>query len=196
MGDMVVAIIFEEPDTGDPRKDAPRLAEIIERAQKLGRDIPNVNIQLTRGDAAATIRFFAENGELPVGVPEAEEDESNLVRHARKELNLIGEEDAMVAGYLAMINIFSKMGHSGGSASVFIPVLNALLRFQNLSPLTDDPDEWMQINPSDEEIVCYQSRRNPEAFSEDGGKSYYLLSEGGTFGKPSELHKTEHKEKE
>lgn len=59
MGDMVIAIIFEE--TEDPI----RLGEIIDRAQKLAVDVPDVTVKLTKGDAASTIRFFAENGELP-----------------------------------------------------------------------------------------------------------------------------------
>lgn len=59
MGDLVIAIITEEPDT------PVRMAELIDRAQKMVNDVPGVRIKMTRGDAAATIRFFAENGELP-----------------------------------------------------------------------------------------------------------------------------------
>ena len=59
MGDIVIAILFDEPD------DDFRMAKLIDRAQKYGRDIPDVKIKLCRGTAASTIRFFAENNELP-----------------------------------------------------------------------------------------------------------------------------------
>ena len=101
---------------------------------------------------------------------------SNLVKHARRELELIGEEPETIAGYLAVVQAFADMGHSGGSASVAIPTLQALLQFQNLRPLTDDPAEWEDRS----EVSGYpvwQNSRNGQAFSEDGGKTYALLSE-------------------
>jgi hypothetical protein len=105
---------------------------------------------------------------------------SNLVDHARRELELIGEEPETIAGYLKVIQAFADMGHSGGSASVAIPVINELLQFKNLSLLTDDPAEWMHVSEEQwgQPGGIWQNCRNFEAFSHDGGKSYYLLSEG------------------
>lgn len=60
MGDMVIALVFEE------NNDSIALGEIIDRAKKVGNDIPGVKMMLTRGDAAETIKFFVDNGELPV----------------------------------------------------------------------------------------------------------------------------------
>ena len=189
MGDIVIAILFDEPD------DDFRMAKLIDRAQKYGRDIPDVKIKLCRGTAASTIRFFAETNELPADESvDALVEDSNLVQHAKRELELIGEEDWIVNGYLKMIRTFASMGHSGGSASVFIPTLNALLSYNNLTPLTDSPEEWMQVSDTSEG-ACWQSRRNPEAFSDDGGKTYYLLSEGGRMGNPENvLHESEKSE--
>lgn len=93
--------------------------------------------------------------------------ESNLVAHARHELELIGEEPDTVEGYLKVIQAFADMGHSGGSAAVAIPVVNRLLQFENLTPLTDDPADWIEVGPS-----VWQNRRNSRMFSEDGGKTY------------------------
>lgn len=106
-------------------------------------------------------------------------DESNLMIHARRELELLGEEPEIVDGYLKMIQIFVDMGHSGGSASIFIPTLNRLLWFKNLTPLTDDPDEWVHHTEEvwGEPGGVWQNVRNGEAFSDDGGKTYTLLSE-------------------
>lgn len=108
-------------------------------------------------------------------------EESNLVKHARYELELLNEEPKVVKEYLDMIRVFSSMGHSGYSAAYFIDVLTLLLKFENLMPLSDNPDEWMYISEDrwGNEGGIWQNRRNGGAFSNDGGKSYYLLSEGG-----------------
>lgn len=104
---------------------------------------------------------------------------SILVEHARFELERVGEEPETIDWYVKVIEAFCELGHSGGSAAVTIPVLNDLLQFKNLTALTWDPAEWNHIA---EELWggvggVWQSRRNPEAFSNDAGKHYYLLSE-------------------
>lgn len=101
---------------------------------------------------------------------------SNLVDYARRELELIGEEPDTIDSYLRVVQAFADMDHSGCSASVAIPVLQRLLSFKPLSDLTSDPAEWMNVSeaPGDE---CWQSRRDPTAFSSDGGLTYYLLEE-------------------
>jgi hypothetical protein len=119
---------------------------------------------------------------------------SNLVEHARTELNLIGEEPETIDGYLRVVQAFADMGHSGGSASVAIPVLHELLQFKNLRPLTDDPDEWFYHGPDMGD--CWQNKRNGEAFSNDGGKTYYLLSEGGNDKNRGPLHDSQTNTKE
>lgn len=110
--------------------------------------------------------------------PEVEK-ESNLVKHARRELEILGEEPETIAGYLRIVQAFADMGHSGGSASVAIPTINALLRFQNLKPLTDDENEWVHHTEETwgEPGGVWQNVRNSTAFSKDGGKTYYLLDE-------------------
>lgn len=114
------------------------------------------------------------------------ESDSNLIAHAKRELEMIGEEPAFIEGYLKMIQIFADMGHSGGSASIFIPTLNALLQYKNLKPLTNDPKEWNDVGN-----VTWQNSRNPEAFSEDDGKTYYLLSDRDRHKGPLPYYKSE-----
>ncbi len=106
---------------------------------------------------------------------------SNLVEHARHELELVGEESETIESYLKVIQAFADMGHSGGSASVAIPVIHELLQFKNLKSLTNDPDEWFYHGPETwgEKDGIWQNKRNSEAFSSDGGITYSLLSEGG-----------------
>jgi hypothetical protein len=110
--------------------------------------------------------------------------------HAKHELDLVEKDEEFKACIVNAVREFAKYGHSGGSAGVGIHFLNELLQFRNLSPLTDDPNEWMTVTNED---PCWQSRRNPEAFSSDGGKTYYLLSEGSNFQHQDLIHKSEPK---
>lgn len=106
--------------------------------------------------------------------PLEEEDESNLVKHARHELNLIGEEPAVIDWYIRVIKSYASFGHSGGSAWATTSVLEELLRFRPLTELTDDPEDWIHIA---EEMAgqanLWQNRRDGRCFSNDGGKTYY-----------------------
>lgn len=114
----------------------------------------------------------------------------NLIDHAKRELELLGEEPDVVDWYLEVVHAFASFGHSGGSAAATIPVITALLQYQNLSPLTDDPDEWEHISDEvwGEKGGAWQSKRNPAAFSRDHGKTYYFVTEGS---KKKHMHKTE-----
>ena len=116
-----------------------------------------------------------------------ESNTSNLVEHARTELEMIGEDPETIEGYLKVIQAFADMGHSGGSASVAIPVVNELLQFHNLKPLTDGPDEWNNVSEQSG-YEMWQNRRNGEAFSHDGGTTYWLLSEGAHSGNREPMH--------
>lgn len=117
---------------------------------------------------------------------------SNLVNHARHELELINEEPDVIEHYLAIIQTFADMGHSGTSAAHAIHTLTRLLQFKELSPLTNNPNEWQYHGPDkwDGTDGIWQNRRNGEAFSNDGGETYYLLSE-----RDSDNHTIHHSEK-
>lgn len=121
---------------------------------------------------------------------------SNLVNHARRELELLippdsipgdpgyevgddGEPDPLNAlaeylraALLQLVTVFADQHHSDMSSSYVIRVLPDLLDFKNLTPLTDNPDEWNEVCDG-----LWQSARCRDAFSQDGGKTYYLLSD-------------------
>lgn len=104
---------------------------------------------------------------------------SNLVRHAEFELRRAGlyDKDSDYGGELApaivaCVEKFASFGHSGGSAGISIAILEKLLRFQTLTPITSDPAEWMEVGPG-----VWQSNREPATFSEDGGKTWYNLDD-------------------
>lgn len=176
-GSIVIACVFPEPDN------AISLGDIIERAQNVFKGRPEVAIKMTRGDAAETIKFFLQNGELPV----EDAEESNLIQHAREELKRAGNDEAFNKSILDAIKGFSTFGHSGGSASIAIPMLNALLNYKNLTPLTDDPKEWNNVSDQAGSEL-WQSRRCADAFSHDGGKTHYFLDENEDSQNPKNIH--------
>lgn len=106
-------------------------------------------------------------------------EESGLLAHAKRELDLIGmthnpdgQDRLGRDGVLELIHLFSTQGHSGSSALWMLETVERLLRYEPLSPLTDDPAEWMDVADD-----LWQSRRKPDAFSCDGGKTYYLVDD-------------------
>ena len=103
---------------------------------------------------------------------------SNLVTHARRELRILGEDQDVIDSLSRVVQAFADMGHSGTSAHFAALYLDKLLRYQPLSELTDNPDEWIDRHADGTTPApLWQSVRNPEAFSTDGGKTYTLLSE-------------------
>lgn len=93
---------------------------------------------------------------------------SKLVAHARRELEIINEDETFAEHYLEIIRLFAAQGHSGDSSIVFIPTLQKLLNFENLGPISNDPIEWNEVGNG-----MWQNTRNSKFFSEDGGKSFY-----------------------
>lgn len=104
-----------------------------------------------------------------------DKEESPTVGHARRELELVGEDADVIEWYLKTIAAFMSYGHSGGSFFATLPVLNVLLKKENLSPLTDDPEEWYhhEADMWDGKTGIWQNKRNSKMFSKDEGKTYF-----------------------
>lgn len=105
-------------------------------------------------------------------------EENDLVAHARHELALLGNDEDFNNCIINAVEAFTRYGHSGWSGIKAIEILNALWRWKPLTPLTNDPEEWEY---HDETVWgakggIWQNRRDPEAFSIDSGKTYYLTS--------------------
>ena len=103
-----------------------------------------------------------------------------LVEHAERELRLAGlfDKDSDYGGMLGestmkLIRVFSEEGHSGMSASIQSDIFNRLSRYKNLTPLTDSPDEWMEVGTD----TTWQNKRCSDCFSTDGGKTYYSIDD-------------------
>jgi hypothetical protein len=117
---------------------------------------------------------------------------SQLVEHARAELEHAGvtaEDPDYADALVRAVAAFDSYDHSDASADCAIRQLTALLRWETLGPLTDNPTEWFDHGIISGERL-WQSRRNPAAFSVDGGRSYYLTSEGASQREKHPLHLT------
>lgn len=108
---------------------------------------------------------------------------SNLVQHARRELQRlgIGDEDADYGGALEgavmeLIEVFARQGHSGYSAAMTISLFTPLARFEPLGDITSDPDEWTEVFQEMGE-PHWQNTRRGTTFSRDGGKTWYDIDD-------------------
>lgn len=116
-------------------------------------------------------------------------EESNLCKHAKREMQLAGFQPDDQIDIMKMIEAFASARPSGGQAPWLIHTFVRLAQFENLTALTSNPDEW--IDRSDVSgYPVWQSTRNSEAFSEDGGKTYYLLSEKDSNSSRTKLYTT------
>lgn len=117
--------------------------------------------------------------------PESLVREAALADHAERELRLAGlfSSDSDYGGMLGtavmdLIRAMEGQGHSGFSARLAVEIFEKLTRYEPLTPLSDNPAEWVY---HDAEMFpprgIWQSVRNPSAFSEDGGKTYYTLED-------------------
>ena len=118
------------------------------------------------------VEVSAEQQDTPVEDTPWDPEDSGLIQHARQELAIVGEEDDVVEWYISVIKKFAEFGHSGASAEYTTRVLERLLRYQHLTPINSDPQYWREAAEG-----VWQSTRNPEYFSNDGGQTFYSLSE-------------------
>lgn len=93
-----------------------------------------------------------------------------LVEYAKRELDRIpkdkdGIQEMINKDIIEIIEALSKQGHSGFSATYAINVLERLMRFKPLSPITEDPEEWNIIR-EDNGIQTLQARRCSSVFME------------------------------
>jgi hypothetical protein len=97
---------------------------------------------------------------------------SDLSKHAIGELSLIKEDPKIILWYVSVIEAFNIMQLQPDASDHCVATLTQLLRYGNLAPLTDEPKEWVKIGDE-----LWQSIRNRDAFSNNGGKTYKLYSE-------------------
>jgi hypothetical protein len=118
-------------------------------------------------------------------------EKSKLVAFAEDELARMGKDesgmqDSINKLILQIVQAFADFGHSGSTAAYATGILDRLLRFLPLSPLTGADDEWSDIIDSRDQ--SRQNKRcssvfrradgtaytiNGRVFSDDGGKTWF-----------------------
>jgi len=101
---------------------------------------------------------------------------SNLINHAKKEFQLAGWLDEpidemqqlMMDNLLELLETFANQGHSGFSAGYCLGAFETLSRFNPLTPLTGEDDEWNDMGDG-----YLQNKRDSEVFKE-GGECYWV----------------------
>ncbi len=96
----------------------------------------------------------------------------NLIKYAEMELARIPQdEDGMQAlinrDILDIVKKFSEQGHSGFSDSYALTMLERLLRFKPISPLTGEEDEWNDLGHG-----LMQNKRCSSVFKNSDGTVY------------------------
>jgi hypothetical protein len=105
---------------------------------------------------------------------------SNLYQHALRELILAGlldddSEGELGNSLLQLINVYCQNGYSNFASTQAREIFNKLTDYQTLTPLTSDPNEWMDVSYDD--VCMFQNMRNPRYFSYDGGKTYWCIDD-------------------
>lgn len=146
-------------------------------------------LEMVRLEAAGILMRALHDEVFPELREDGLEAGTNLTAFAQRELELAGlfrkdsDYDGMLGdAVMKLIKAFSAQGHSGFSAAMTTDLFQKLSSYKNLTPLTNDPGEWMHIH---EDIAgepnLWQSRRRPDAWSKDGGKTYYCLDDKGNW---------------
>lgn len=103
----------------------------------------------------------------------------SLLEFAKTELAQIGMGDdaddemnaAMRDHILKMVETFAEEGHSGFSASLALSLLQKLLDYKPLTPLTGGDDEWIKHDYGGAPVV-YQNKRCFTVFKDEDGNAY------------------------
>lgn len=152
--------------------------------------VPHTNVipglEILRQICEKSKQFQKDAFKHRINESEWKEEESGLCKHAKRELELAGlfDKDSDYEGMLGdavyeIIKVFSRQGHSGFSAAMSAELVQKLMSYQNLTPITDNPDDWMDVADyfDKDHPAVYQCKRNPSLFSNDGGKTYYSIDD-------------------
>ena len=101
---------------------------------------------------------------------------SNMTEYAKDELRIAGmydgeEYNKMVAdAVVEIVAKFADQGHSGFSASMVSSILDKVLRFEPLTPLTGEDSEWNVLDYDDH--MAAQNKRCSHVFKRKDGTAY------------------------
>ena len=107
----------------------------------------------------------------------------SLIEHAKTELQIAGLFDKEGDFYegmtgkavMELIEVFSKQGHSGMSASIVADIFKKLANYEPLGPITGKDEEWSDVRDYGKGEPWYQNKRYSAIFK-DGkdGRAYSI----------------------
>lgn len=128
--------------------------------------------------------------------------ENELRRAAMKAVDEYGmhdkDQEKIYSNALDLIGAFSDQGQTGESAAIIFNILNRIIRFKPISPLTGEDDEWIEIKHTSE-LKLYQNARCASVFKMIGSNLIFTydldatlvsLDGGKTFGFDKKYCKT------
>ena len=81
-----------------------------------------------------------------------------------------GPNKWLAQGVLRLLEVFCDEGHSGASAPFAVNTFQRLAKWKPLTPLTGEPDEWMDVGNG-----TFQNRRYSAVFKEGkDGQAYWI----------------------
>ena len=103
----------------------------------------------------------------------------NIIAHAERELGKGFDIELR-----EILLVFSSQGHSGMSAAITTSLVEKLLRYEPIGPLTGEPDEWIDHGICMQNMRCSHVFKQPDRFD---GQAYdidgivWRDSDGYTF---------------
>lgn len=112
-------------------------------------------------------------------IKETSKKMNELIEHAKAELRIIRlENDPIGNKTIELLEILSQQEHTPGTAMKTLFLFDKLAKWQALTPLTSNKNEWEEITTVSMERQLWQSKRNPRFFSRDNGKHWYKEEKG------------------
>lgn len=96
--------------------------------------------------------------------------------HAIAELDIVGAVDPIRSAVITVVGTLADLDATTDRVTA-LGYINTLLKFLPLTPLTNDPAQWIDRSAILGERPYWQSSRNPDAWTHDHGDTYYLLSQ-------------------
>lgn len=111
----------------------------------------------------------------------------DLIKFSERELELIGSCDdpwqsAICQNIMDIVKLFDSQGHSGFTASYTLGIIDRLLRWLPLRPLTGEELEWGTEASKDQNNRCFHVFRREDGtaydtegkiFTEDNGETWF-----------------------
>jgi hypothetical protein len=97
--------------------------------------------------------------------------------HAIAELDILGVVDPLRAATITIVGTLADL--TVEQRDIVNGYVTILAQFKPLSPLTNDPAQWLDRSATSGERALWQSARDPDAWSRDDGQTFFRMSENG-----------------